>query len=692
LREQLRVSRVTVKGGCRVVLEGVIDERANLKKHLEGLSGAVVLDLDKVSRITSFGVLEWRSALKQLEAGYVAFIRCRPMILGQFNMVDGFGGRGELVSFYLPYICSACSHEFELLVDLRHHYSIAVSREPPHALCRKCGAEAEFEGLPDEYLSYVGSKPRPHVPPIALQMIDGVVGDVVERLKVKKEIDGRVTSITLNGPLTGDARLNSATEGVEGFLVVDLADVTSIDEGGMRALASSVSRLAVVQCCYAKVPFPLLDSFASNYQRTLPAEGICSIVLHDHCPKCRSNSDFELTIHGLAGDHAEARCGTCRSRVPIRIPDANLRKLREILIEPASEIDHSLTARKAVNPSLEGPAPPMISQLSIVGESSAFREIVETLRKVAPTNATVLIRGETGTGKEMLARLVHDLSPRRDKPFVAINCAALSESLMESELFGHERGAFTGATEQTLGRFERAHGGTLFIDEIGDLPGSVQVKLLRALQEKCIERVGGSEPIPIDIRMVAATHRSLEQMMEKGEFREDLFFRISVVPVFVPPLRQRPTDIWPIALHYLGEIQKRSGRNGIRFSERMRRALEEYSWPGNIRELINVVERAVALTPSQGTADLIDFASKPFSTPTPAMGTAVPAAPSQQPQEAALRKPLDRDTSLKEAVDAYERKLIQEALDRAHGNRTHAARELGISRQALGLKITKYGL
>ena len=173
MRDQLKISRVTGRGGCRIVLEGVVDERASLKKAFEGLSGTVVLDLDKVSRITSFGVLEWRSSLEKLEAGYYAFIRCRPSLMAQFNLIDGFGGRGELISFYLPYICSACSHEFELLVDLRHHYSVAVSREPPHARCRKCGAEAEFDGLADDFLSFVGSRPRPHVPPTALQLIDG---------------------------------------------------------------------------------------------------------------------------------------------------------------------------------------------------------------------------------------------------------------------------------------------------------------------------------------------------------------------------------------------------------------------------------------------------------------------------------------------------------------------------------------
>ena len=689
---------MTARHGCRIVLEGTIDEHAGLKKQLEGLGGHVILDLDKVTRITSFGVLEWRAALKELEsASSYAFIRCRPSIVTQFNLVEGFGERGELVSLYLPYHCTACSHEFALLVDLRHHYFVAVSREPPYAQCRQCGADASFDGLAEDYLSYVGSRPRPHVPPAAHQLIDGVIGDVVETLKVKKQVDASVTRLSFMGPLNGDARLRSAMEGAEGSLVIDLGDVTSIDPTGMERLAAALAQVSVAWCAYVRLPLGLLDSFAGHLRRTFDAEGVCSVVLSEQCPRCLTTTDFEVWARGLSEAAVESRCSSCRSQVRLHPAEATVRQLRELLVEPPRAIEQHLAGRMtAATPTEPPPIRVEASGIPMVGESRAFRDITDLLRKVAPTGASVLLRGETGTGKEMLARLLHSLSPRRDGPFVAINCAALPENLIEAELFGHERGAFTGATQQAVGRFERASGGTLFIDEVGDIPLSVQVKLLRALQERSIERIGSGTAVPVDIRLVTATHRPLEEMMEAGEFREDLFFRISVVPVFVPPLRQRREDIWPIALHYLGEAQRRSGRSGIRFSERMCRALNEHGWPGNVRELINVIERAVALTPSHGTADLIDFAGQVAGRPVAmaaAATTAPPAARTTAPAVApahAFEEAQER--GLKASVDEYEKKLIQGALVRARGNRTHAARELGISRQALVLKIAKYSL
>ena len=701
----LRITRDVVRGGCRLVLEGTIDERASLEEHFRGLSGTVVIDLDKVTRITSFGVLEWRAGLACLEsAGFYAFIRCRPPLVTQFNLVEGFARRGELVSFYLPYFCSSCSNEFQILVDLRHHYFVAVTREPPYARCRRCGADAEFDGLADDYLSYVGSRPRPHVPPAGYQIIDGLVGDVVETLKVRKEIDTAVTRLLLAGPVNRDARLSSALEGVEGLLIIDLGAVTSIDPEGFAQVAAAVGRLSAARCCYTRLPLALLDSFVSSFRRSLPDEGLGSVVVNEHCPKCETTGEFELTRRAITARGAEAVCSSCRSRVALHLSREVLQRLRDVLVEPDPVIggylgDEQAPAAAPAAGAPEGPRPGALP-VHIVGESSVIREIVETLRKVAPTKATVLLRGETGTGKELFARLLHELSPRRDGPFVAINCAALPENLVESELFGHERGAFTGAAQQYVGRFERADGGTLFIDEVGDIPLSVQVKLLRALQERSIERIGSSTPIPVDIRLVAATHRPLEQLMEQGQFRQDLFFRLSVVPLAMPPLRQRPGDIWPLALHYLGEAQRTAGRTGISFSERMRRAMEEYSWPGNVRELINVVERAVALTPSYGKADVLDFAGAPAGHPprraeaTPFAPPAAPAgqpfAPPPPPPPAA---PEERaDLGLKASVDEFEKQLIQDALVRAKGNRTHAARALGISRQALVLKIAKYGL
>jgi DNA-binding NtrC family response regulator len=312
----------------------------------------------------------------------------------------------------------------------------------------------------------------------------------------------------------------------------------------------------------------------------------------------------------------------------------------------------------------------------LLGCSAAMRELFQTIEQVAPTDSSLLIRGETGTGKELVARVVHALSPRRSKPFVAVNCAAMPQGLVESELFGHERGAFTGATGRRLGRFESAHGGTLFIDEVGDLPMPVQIKVLRVIQERSFERVGGNEIIQSDIRLIAATHRNLEELIEQGEFRRDLFYRLNVIPVFVPALRERIEDIWPLAEHYLKIYEERMHKEGITFSPRMRDAMEAYDWPGNVRELINVVERAVALAPSWGVADRVSFAPQD-------------ERPSQKQRAAA--KVSDHRT-LKERTEEFESSLLREALERAGGNKTRAAKELGLTRQGLSLKLAKYGL
>jgi transcriptional regulator with GAF, ATPase, and Fis domain len=271
-----------------------------------------------------------------------------------------------------------------------------------------------------------------------------------------------------------------------------------------------------------------------------------------------------------------------------------------------------------------------------------------------------------------VARTLHQLSLRFDKPFVAVNCAALPESLVESELFGHERGAFTGAASRRVGRFESSDGGTLFIDEVGDLPVSVQVKLLRVLQEGTFERVGANETLRCDVRVLAATHRNLEEMIEDGRFREDLYYRLAVVPVMLPPLRERPEDILPLALHHLDTLQRRAGKERIQISERMRAALVEHTWPGNVRELMNVIERAVALTPTGGVADMVELTVR-----------------LQKPKSA---EAVQLQGTLKEMMDRHERGLIERALAASGGNRTRAADKLGLSRQALSVKLTKYRL
>ena len=233
----------------------------------------------------------------------------------------------------------------------------------------------------------------------------------------------------------------------------------------------------------------------------------------------------------------------------------------------------------------------------IVGESAALRRVLKEVETVAPTDSTVLIRGETGTGKELIARALHELSPRRGRTFVKLNCAAIPTGLLESELFGHEKGAFTGAISQKVGRFELAHQGTLFLDEVGDIPPELQPKLLRVLQEQEFERLGGTKTIKVDVRLVAATNRDLARMVADGRFREDLYYRLNVFPVVLPPLRERPDDIPRLVRHFTQRFARRMGRRIETIPSAVMEALVRYPWPGNVRELQNVIERAVILSP-----------------------------------------------------------------------------------------------
>jgi transcriptional regulator with GAF, ATPase, and Fis domain len=322
------------------------------------------------------------------------------------------------------------------------------------------------------------------------------------------------------------------------------------------------------------------------------------------------------------------------------------------------------------------------------GHSPAMVHVLDTIRKVAPSDASVLIRGESGTGKELLARAIHDNSPRREGPLVAVHCAALAPSLLESELFGHVRGAFTDARDDRIGRFALANGGTLFLDEIGDISLDVQVKLLRALQERTIEPVGGTQPVKVDVRMVAATHRNLEQLITEGRFREDLYYRLNVVSVILPPLRERGDDIFELALFFLRRASERTGKRITQFDDQAIAALMQHAWPGNIRELENVIERAVVL--ADGDRITLD------GFPAPVRGgfartVGAPHVPSRsailQPRTAALRTRMSPAT---ESSDEQEQLL--DALDRCHGNKAEAARLLNMPRSTYHSKLKKYGL
>ncbi len=310
----------------------------------------------------------------------------------------------------------------------------------------------------------------------------------------------------------------------------------------------------------------------------------------------------------------------------------------------------------------------------LIGNAPAMRVVYEQIQQVAPSEATVLIRGGSGTGKELVARAIQGLSARKDKPFVVLNCAALPEALVESELFGHEKGAFTDARERRIGRAEAADGGTLFLDEIGDLSIPVQVKLLRFLQERTFSRVGSNEELKSDVRFIAATSRNLEELMEKKLFREDLYYRLSVFPIALPALAERKDDIVLLAEHFLRRMNMKYGKSIARISAPAMNMLQAYAWPGNVRELENCIERAVLTTKDDTihgynlppAIQVEEFAEDPFN------------------PEAKL--------TLDDQVAAFERRVLTETLKRHNGNRSAAGRELGVSPRMMNYRLTRAGI
>ena len=307
---------------------------------------------------------------------------------------------------------------------------------------------------------------------------------------------------------------------------------------------------------------------------------------------------------------------------------------------------------------------------NMIGNTREMKEVYTLLRQVSPSEATVLIRGESGTGKELIANALHCNSPRSGRSFVKVNCAALPEGIIESELFGHEEGAFTGALKTRKGRFEMAHGGTIFLDEIGELPPHIQVKLLRVLQEREVERVGGTETIAVDVRIIAATNRHLEEEIAQGVFREDLYYRLNVFPVHLPPLRERRGDITLLADHFVEKYTKKNRKPVKRISSSAIDLLSIYHWPGNVRELENCIERAVLLS----TDEVIHAYHLP------------PSLQSAESTGTGLA------TTLPEALDKLEEELIRDALKSSRGNRAEAARHLGISERIMGLRVEKFGI
>ena len=363
-----------------------------------------------------------------------------------------------------------------------------------------------------------------------------------------------------------------------------------------------------------------------------------------------------MTAFGSIGNAVEAMKAGASDYLtkPFRDPEELRQVIRRVLKEAEAEQTISLLSEE-----LGKQFPP--AGMIFLGEK--MQEVQRLVQEVAPTPASVLISGPSGTGKELVARLVHQWSPRKARPFIAVHCAALTETLLESELFGHERGAFTGAVATRKGRFELADGGSIFLDEIGEIPPSVQVKLLRVLQEQEFERVGGSQPISVDLRIISATNKDLKAETAAGRFRDDLYYRLNVFPLSLPPLIERPEAILPLADYFLKKFATTFGKKIIGFSSTAGSALREYEWPGNIRELQNVIERAVILANKEVEPRHlnIDF----------------------QTEKALPREGL---------LQTGERELILKVLNEAGGNRKQAAQKLGISLRTLQYRIKEYGL
>jgi two-component system response regulator AtoC len=316
---------------------------------------------------------------------------------------------------------------------------------------------------------------------------------------------------------------------------------------------------------------------------------------------------------------------------------------------------------------------------SLVGGSPAMQTVYDLIRQVAPAKTAVLITGETGTGKELVARAVHNLSPRRDKLFVPLNCAAIPRDLLESELFGHVRGAFTGAQAERTGKFELADSGTLFLDEIGDMAYPLQAKLLRVLEEGVIERIGSNKPVKIDVRVVSSTNRDLAASIREGKFREDLYYRLNVFHIHLPPLRERCEDVAQLAEFFLGEFGGEMGKGTLTLTPDAPAVLQSYHWPGNVRELRNLMERAAVL----GTGPQIDGSM---------MRLLLPPAQAQFAATEETPEPAADNLQLEPAVEELERKMILRALGVANDNKAEAARLLGVSERTLWYKLKRYTL
>lgn len=413
--------------------------------------------------------------------------------------------------------------------------------------------------------------------------------------------------------------------------------------------------------CWTLVGYATGHSSSAAGDRTVVVETECRAMGHDRC----------RFVLGFAQD--------MREQAQREEPDYERDHLPEVLqglLDRVKKQKRSLRERERRISSLESELAQYRAPKDVVGESSEFVAALTTARKVAPVDATVLILGESGTGKEVLARVIHDDSLRRDGPFVAVNCSALPETLQEAELFGYARGAFTGASTATAGVFEAAHGGTLFLDEVGDLAPTAQTKILRALQEREIKRLGEAKTRKIDVRVIAATNRPLKDMVARKEFREDLYYRLSVVTLVMPALRQRGVDRLLLAEHFLALYAERFERDVRHLSRSARNAILSYPWPGNVRELQHAMERAVIMA----AADQVELEDLPAELQAAPEGASAGEAAGE------------RDAARRELEGLDEAARLARALELADGNRERAASILGVSRTTLWRRLKRHGL
>ena len=387
--------------------------------------------------------------------------------------------------------------------------------------------------------------------------------------------------------------------------------------------------------------------------------------------------DGMTLLRQIAQSHADVPVVVLSAHGTVSLAvDAMKAGAADFLTKPFDRDEVVFVVKKALASAAAGR--PSQNGFSPLGASPVMADVRETIRRSATSNATVLILGESGVGKEVVARAIHESSGRKDKPFIKINCAAFPDTLLESELFGYEKGAFTGANLRKPGRIELAHGGTLLLDEIGDVPLTTQVKLLRVIQAKEVERLGGTQTTKVDVRFLAATHRDLSQMVERGEFRQDLFYRLNVIRLIVAALRERPEDIEPLVRHFSSSAAEANGRSGFYLDEAALQLLLTQPWPGNVRQLENFIERLVVL--SDGPRITCNDVEREFSRDAQQMSSSRASFPGvAEPRLDAQRK------------DA-ERKAIVDALQRAAGNRSLAARLLGISRRTLYTKLAELEL